>query len=86
MPFGMKNASATFMLLMNTVFHPYLDKFILLVDSILVYSDNEEEHAKHVSIALQILKGNQLFAKLSKWDFCLKEVNFLGHIISKAPW
>ena len=85
MPFGLTNAPAAFMSLMNTVFHEYLDKFIIVfVDDILVYSNNEEDHGKHLSIALQVLRENQLFAKLSKCDFWLKEVNFLGHVVSKA--
>ena len=85
MPFGLTNASATFMSLMNTIFHAYLGKFIIVfVDDILVYSNNEEDHVKHLFITLQVLRENQLFAKLSKCDFWLKEVNFLGHIISKA--
>ena len=85
MPFGLTNAPTAFMSLMNTVFYTYLDKFIIVfVDDILVYSNNEEDHVKHLSIALQVLRENQLFAKLSQCDFWLKEVNFLGHIILKA--
>ena len=85
MPFGLTNAPAAFMSLMNTVFHEYLDKFIIVfVDDILVYSNNEEDHGKHLSIALQVLRENQLFAKLSKCDFWLEEVKFLGHVVSKA--
>ena len=72
------------MSLMNTIYHHYLDKFIIVfVDDILVYFDNEDEHAKHLQIALQVLRDNQLFVKFSKCDFWLKEVNFLGHIIFK---
>ena len=85
MPFGLTNAPAAFMSLMNTVFHEYMDKFIIVfVDDILVYSNNEDDHVKHLSIALQVLRENQLFAKLSKCDFWLKEMNLLGHVISKA--
>ena len=84
MPFGLTNAPVAFMSLMNTVFHTYLDKFIIVfVDDILVYSNNEEDHVKHLSIALQVLRENKLFAKLSKCDFWRKEVNFLGHIVLK---
>ena len=82
MPFGLTKAPAAFMSLMNMVFNAYLTSFIIvLLDDILVYSNNEEDHVKHLSIALQVLRENQLFAKLSKCDFWLKEVNFLGHII-----
>ena len=62
MPFGLTNAPAAFMSLMNTVFHEYRDKFIIVfVDDILVYSNNEEDHVKHLSIALQVLGENKLF-------------------------
>ena len=83
MPFGLTNAPAAFMDLMNRVFHPYLDQFVVVfIDDILVYSKDAQEHEHHLRIALQILRENQLFAKLSKWDFWLKEVSFLGHIVS----
>ena len=83
MPFGLTNAPATFMDLMNRVFHPYLDQFVVVfIDDILVYSKDAREHEHHLRIILQTLKENKLFAKLSKCDFCLKEVSFLGHIVS----
>ena len=69
--------------LMNRVFHPYLDQFVVVfIDDILVYSKDAQEHEHHLRIVLQILRENQLFAKLSKCDFWLKEVSFLGHIVS----
>ena len=69
--------------LMNRVFHPYLDQFVVVfIDDILVYSKNAQEHEHHLRIALQTLRENQLFTKLSKCDFWLKEVSFLGHIVS----
>ena len=84
MPFGLTNAPAAFMSLMNTIFHQYLDKFIIIfIDDILVYSDNEKDHEEYLRVALQVLRDNRLYAKLSKCDFWIKEVNFLGHIISK---
>ena len=82
-PFGLTNAPAAFMDMMNRVFHPYLDQFVVVfVDDILVYSKNAQEHEQHLRVVLQILREKQLFAKLSKCDFWLKEVSFLGHIVS----
>ena len=83
MPFGLTNAPAAFMDLMNRVFHPYLDQFVVVfIDDILMYSEDAQEHEHHLRIVLQTLRENQLFAKLSKCDFWLKEVSFLGHIVS----
>jgi len=84
MSFGLTNAPAHFMYLMNSVFMPELDKFVMVfIDDILVYSKNEEENAKHLRIVLQRLREHKLYAKFSKCDFWLKEVQFLGHIISE---
>ena len=83
MPFGLTNAPTTFMDLMNRVFHPYLDQFVVVfIDDILVYSKDGHEHEQHLGIVLRILRKKKLFAKLSKCDFWLKEVSFLGHIMS----
>ena len=83
MPFGLTNAPAAFIDLMNRVFHPYLDRFVVVfIDDILVYSKDTQEHEQHLKIVLQILREKKLFAKLSKCDFWLKEVSFLGHIVS----
>ena len=83
MPFGLTNAPAAFMDLMNRVFCPYLDQFVVVfIDDILVYSKDAQEHENHLRIVLQTLRENQLFAKLSKCEFWLKEVSFLGHIVS----
>ena len=72
----------TFMDLVNRVFHECLDEFVIVfVDDILIYSDNEELHEKHLRMALEILRKNKLYAKFSKYDFWIKEVLFLGHII-----
>ncbi|WVZ79890.1 hypothetical protein U9M48_027415 [Paspalum notatum var. saurae] len=85
MSFGLTNAPAYFMYLMNKVFMEYLDKFVVVfIDDILVFSINEEEHEKHLRMVLQKLRQNQLYAKLSKCEFWLFEVSFLGHIISKG--
>jgi hypothetical protein len=85
MSFGLTNAPAYFMYLMNSVFMPELDKFmVVFIDDILVYSKNEEEHANHLHVVLQRLREHRLYAKLSKYDFWLKEIKFLGHTISQA--
>jgi hypothetical protein len=81
--FGLTNAPAYFMYLMNSVFMPKLDKFVVVfIDDILIYSRNEREHTKHLHTVLQRLCDHQLYAKLSKCDFWLREINFLGHTIS----
>jgi hypothetical protein len=85
MSFGLTNAPAYFMQLMNKVCMEYLDKFVVVfIDDILIFSKNEEEHDEHLRLVLQKLRENQLYAKLSKCEFCLKEVSFLGHIISEG--
>jgi hypothetical protein len=82
MSFGLTNAPAYFMYLMNKIFMEYLDKFVMLfIDDILVYSRSEEEHLR---LALQKLRENRLYAKLSKCEFWMKQVAFLGHVISKG--
>ena len=79
MLFGLINALAAFMDLMNRVFHPYLDQFVIVfIDDILVYSKNVEEHVVHLRIVLQTLRDKQLYAKFSKCEFWLNEVCFLG--------
>jgi hypothetical protein len=83
MLFGLTNAPAHFMYLMNSVFMLELDKFVMVfIDDILIYSKSEEEHAQYLWIILQQLRDHQLYAKLSKCAFWLKEVLFLRHIIS----
>ena len=84
MPFGLTNAPAVFMDLMNRVFQPYLDQFVIVfIDDILIYSRNCEEHADHLRTVLQILRERQLYAKLDKCDFWLTQIHFLGHVVSK---
>ncbi len=73
------------MYLMNKVFMEYLDKFVMVfIDDILVYSKNEEEHEEHLHLVMQKLRDHRLYAKLSKCEFWLKQVAFLGHIMSKG--
>ena len=83
MPFGVTNAPGVFMEYMNRIFHTYLDRFVVVfIDDILIYSKSEEEHAEHLRLVLQVLKEKKLYAKLSKCEFWLNEVSFLGHVIS----
>jgi hypothetical protein len=84
MSFGLTNAPTYFMYLMNSAFMPKLDKFVVVfIDDILVYSKSEDEHAKHLHTVLQRLRDHRLYAKLSKCDFWLREIKFLGHTISQ---
>jgi hypothetical protein len=85
MSFGLTNAPAYFMYLMKKVFMEYLDNFVMVfIDDILVYSRGEEEHEGHLCLVLQKLRDHKLYVKLSKCEFWLKQVAFLGHIISKG--
>jgi hypothetical protein len=85
MSFGLTNAVAYFMYMTNKVFMEYLDKFVVVfIDDILVYSRNEEEHEGHLRLVLQKLRDHKLYAKLSKCEFWLKQVTFLGHVISNG--
>jgi hypothetical protein len=80
MSFGLTNALAYFMYLMNKSFMEYLDKFVVVfIDDIFVYSKNKEEH---LCLVLQKLRDHRLYAKLRKRKFWLKQVVFLGHVIS----
>ena len=81
--FGLTNAPAAFMDLMNRVFRPYLDQFVIVfIDDILVYSRSELEHKRHLGLVLQTLRQYQLYAKFSKCEFWLSRVGFLGHVVS----
>ena len=85
MSFGLTNAPAYFMYMMNKVFMEYLDKFVVVfIDDILFFSKTEAEHEEHLRLVLQKLREHQLYAKLSKCEFWLKEVSFLGHVISNG--
>ena len=84
MSFGLTNAPAVFMQLMNEVFRPYLDQFVVVfIDDILIYSRTREEHARHLEITLQTLRTHQLYAKLEKCEFWQEEVKFLGHVVTR---
>jgi hypothetical protein len=83
MSFGLTNAPAHFTYLMNSIFMPELDKFVVVfIDDILIYSKNDEEHAKHLRIVLTHLREHQLYAKFSECAFWLEEIQFLGHVLS----
>lgn len=83
MPFGLKNAPATFQALMNTVFKPYLHRFVLVFfDDILVYSPDATKHKQHMATVLHTLQENQLYANLDKWEFGQPKLAYLGHVIS----
>jgi hypothetical protein len=81
--FGLTNAPAYFMNMMNKVFMDELDKFVVVfIDDILIYSSTAEEHEQHLRVVLEKLRQNQLYAKFSKCDFWLEEVAFLGHVLT----
>ena len=82
MPFGLTNAPTVFMDLMNRVFSPYLDKFVVVfIDDILIYFKIRGDHAEHLRTVLQVLREKQLYGKLSKCAFWLESIDFLGHIV-----
>jgi hypothetical protein len=83
MSFRLTNVSTQFMYLMNSVFMPELDQFIVVsIDDILVYSKSMEEHEEHLRIVLQWLREHHLYVKFSKCESWIKEVPFLGHVVS----
>ncbi|GKD00702.1 putative reverse transcriptase domain-containing protein [Tanacetum coccineum] len=83
MHFGLTNAPTIFMDLMNRVCRPYLDKLVIVfIDDILIYSKTQEEHVGHLRLVLELLKKEKLYAKFSKCEFWLREVQFLGHVIN----
>ena len=83
MSFGLTNAPTGFMDLMNWVFRPYLDRFVIVfIDDILVNSRSELEHERHLGFVLQTLRRHQLYAKFNKCEFWLSRVEFLGHVVS----
>ncbi|KAI3787689.1 hypothetical protein L2E82_00022 [Cichorium intybus] len=84
MPFGLTNAPAAFMDLMNRACHPFLDKFVIVfIDDILIYSKSREEHKQHFQLILNLLRKEKLYAKFSKCEFWMQEIQFLGHVINR---
>ena len=84
MPFGLTNAPIVYTNLMNKVFKDYLDQFVIIfIDDILVHSRTEEKHECHLLIVSQILWEKKLYAKFKKYEFWMKQVHFLGHVVSK---
>ena len=82
-PIGLTNAPAVFMDLMNRVFREYLGMFVVVfIDDVLVYSRNKEGHEEHLRLVLTRLKEERLYAKLSKCEFWLEQVSFLGHVVN----
>ncbi|KAL4319491.1 hypothetical protein GQ457_18G008410 [Hibiscus cannabinus] len=83
MPFGLTNAPSTFQATMTDLFKPFLSKFVLIfLDDILVYSDDWQDHLRHVRLVLQLLRENGFVAKRSKCDFDRESIDYLGHIVS----
>nr|GEV31687.1 hypothetical protein [Tanacetum cinerariifolium] len=79
---GLTNAPAVVMDLMNRVCRTYLDKFVIVfIDDILIYFTTQKEHVEHLRLVLELLKKEKLYAKFSKYEFWLREVQFLGHVI-----
>ena len=84
MSFGLTNAPAAFMTLMNGIYKPYLDLFVIVfIDDILIYSKSRKKHEEHLKIVLELLREKIRYAKFSKCEFCLDSVSFLEHVVSK---
>jgi hypothetical protein len=84
LPFGLTNAPATFMTLMNDIFREYLDKFVIVyLDDILIYSKTKEEHMQHLHKVLNTLREHKLYAKIKKCELVQEKVEYTGHFISK---
>ena len=83
MSFGLTNSPSIFMDLMNHIFKPFLDIFVVVfIDDILVYSRSKEDHEGHLRIVLQVLRDERLYAKFIKCELWLREVGFFGHVVS----
>lgn len=84
MPFGLTNAPPTLQGLMNNIFHSHLRKFILVFfDDILIYSPNWQDHLVHLKETFNMLRSNILYVKKSKCTFGVRQIDYLGHVISE---
>ena len=84
MPMGLTNAPATFQRLMNDVFRPFLDDFVIVyLDDILVFSNTKEEHLHHLQVVFSKLWEHRMYAKISKCEFFVSEIDYLGRRITK---
>ena len=84
MPFGLCNALATFITLMNSIFHHESEDFVVVyIDNILIFSKLRRKHAKHLEAVLKKLKENKLYVTLKKSEFELQEIKFLKHILNQ---
>ena len=82
MPFGICNAPATFMRVMNNVFRPFLDDFVIVyLDDILIFSGTWDEHVRHVKQVLDTFQREKLYVKMSKCEFGKTALVYLGHIV-----
>ena len=87
MPFELCNGPATFTMLMNNIFHEYLDDFVIIyIDDILVYLKTAEEHAEHLEKVFQKLQSNKLYAKGDKCDWGKLQIKFLGHELTQGGY
>ena len=84
MPFGLTNAPATFNCMMEKLFRPHQSFTRVFFDNIIIYSKSIEEHKQHLKVIFQVLRDNKLYINQKKSEFFLKEIQYLGHIISQA--
>ena len=85
LPFGLCNAPATFMHIMNEVLRPFIDDFVIVyLDDILIYSDNWNNHVVHIHKVFEVLREEKIYLKISKCEFVRKSLVYLGHIVGEG--